>query len=579
MKRNIKNIINIVNIKKRTLFLGIIFSLLGTLASLSLPLILKNIIDSLINKNFNIYLVIFLCSLAIFDIIFAGMSIYLLSKVGEEVVLGLRKKIWLKILNSKSDFFEHNSQGELVSRIMDDTKKLMDIFSTDASDFVTGLFTLIGTVVILMTIDPLLTALIFISIPIIVLIVIPLGKSLYKFSIKIQENNAIASEYIVDRVSNIKLIKMSNTLFEELYSGIELFRNIYKINMNRNKIQSVVLPIITLTITSTIIGIVFFGAFRVINGALSPGALFAFVVYIVQVTGPLITILTFWNKLNTAIGSSDRIIDILNYLEEDNIENIEKDSNYSIDYLALDHINFSIDDTKIIKDFSYIFKKGNFYNLLGYSGSGKTTIFNIICKFITPDTGSLYTNHTNNYNIYAWRENISYVSQDISIINGTLKENILYGVKQSYSDEFLLALLQEIGLKKLLKQLPDGLNTKISKNSSLLSGGEKQRIALLRGCLSDKQILLVDEVSSNVDSKNDFRIYSFLKNHNDNKIIIMITHKLSNINNEDPILLLENGKLIASGLKNEVSKSSSLFKELENYYRGNINNEYLMSQD
>lgn len=570
MFKNIKSIAATVHIDKLSLTFGVLLSLCSTIASLVFPLLLKSIVDALIKNTFSFKYISLLIIVASLDLIFTGLSMYLLAKVGEKVVLNLREKIWKKILDLNLNFFEKNSSGEIVSRLMNDTNLLTEIFSTEVAEFITSIFTIIGTLIILVKIDPLLTSVIIITVPFLAIVLIPLGKFLFKNSKDVQNANANSSKYIVDRINNIRLLKMSDTFEQEINSGNNNFEKIYSTDMRRNKIQSIVTPIIMMILVSTIISIIFLGAYRVIKGNVSPGNLFAFVVYIIQLMPPIITTATFWNKINVALGATNRIYNILNMSGETENNQIEISSNAKnvVYSLKLKNITFIKDKNNIIDNFSYTFEKDNFYNVVGFSGAGKSSLFNLICKFYSPTSGTLYINGKDELPIKEWRNKIAYITQSVNMFEGTLKANLLYGVKETYTDEELLDLLEKVGLKDTVDKLPKGLDTMIARDSFQLSGGEKQRLALLRGILSKKPILLVDEVSSNVDSKNDHMIYEFLKKCNKNRIIITITHKLSNFEDNDHIILLKNGKIIASGNEKYLLENSSLYQELKKYYRG-----------
>lgn len=254
---NIRNILKIVKIDKVMLSIGILFSLLSTIASLSFPILLKNIINDITKNNFTPMSIFMLILIALLDLLFTGISMYLLARVGELVVLNLREKLWKKILNAKFGFFEKNSNGEIISRLMNDTNLLNEIFSTEVAEFITGIFTVIGTIFILIKLDALLTLLIAVNIPFITIIIYPLGKFLFKNSKEVQKANANTSNYILDKLNNIRLIKTSSTLTSEIIGGNNQFKKIYNFDMKRNMVQSIITPIIMLIFVSTIIGMIF----------------------------------------------------------------------------------------------------------------------------------------------------------------------------------------------------------------------------------------------------------------------------------------------------------------------------------
>lgn len=179
-----RDIFKEVEIDKKLLIFGICVSVVSTLASLLMPLLLKNLVDSMINGHFTGEIVMYIIIALVVDVSFAGWSMYLLAKVGEKVVFTLRRKIWSRLLKTEIAYFEQNKPGNLVSHIMDDTRQLMQIFSVDTADFVTGILTLAGTVIILLRIDFILTTLMFVSVPVLILIIFPLGKILFSNSKK-----------------------------------------------------------------------------------------------------------------------------------------------------------------------------------------------------------------------------------------------------------------------------------------------------------------------------------------------------------------------------------------------------------
>lgn len=234
--------------------------------------------------------------------------------------------------------------------------------------------------------------------------------------------------------------------------------------------------------------------------------------------------------------------------------------------LSLKEVSYSVGDNNILDNVSLEFHKGRFYNLIGYSGSGKSTTFKVISKLILPDKGSISLNDKIINDVMEWRKAIALVSQNTEFINGSIRNNILYGVSNDIDNDVVMNLADEVGLSNTINRLPNGLEEKVSSSSSILSGGEKQRIALIRGYLSDKPVLLIDEVSSNVDAKNDHLIYKFLKTHASDRIVITITHKLSNLDDGDDIVIMDNGRVVDMGSRSLLRRKSSIFTELEDYY-------------
>lgn len=522
-----------VKIDKTSLILGIILSVISSIMALQIPLVLKRITDNIaggISRNY----IFMLIGISLIEIISSGLSMFLVALVGEKLEYGLKKLVWKKVLNLKYEYFSKYSSGYISSRIIEDTQKLVDIFSVELAELITSIITVLGVVIILFKMDWILTLCIFGCIPLLFLLLVPTGIYLSKISEKKQNTVAKLSEFIIDRLENIQTIKLSNEENKEVENGEKLFKEVFRKSLSKDKIQAIFLPIADLIITITIISILFIGAYRVINNKMTAGTMIAFSIYIFQLFPAFLTIMNYWNKLSSSIGSNSVVIKILN--ERIFSKNIQHGK---INEVKLLDINVKSKHNQILREINLHLKPGKIYYLIGESGAGKSTLLNIISGIIQPTSGEIKFNNK----LSIPNNKIGYVTQKVNIIKGTIRDNILYGVRDKIGDEQLFENLKKIGLYEKVCNLDQGLDTVISNSSQNLSGGEKQRIAILRVILAEKDILLVDEATSNLDVKNSQKLQNLLVQYSKKKIVVAITHKLEMISNESNVIFMEHGKI------------------------------------
>lgn len=562
-KQGFKKLLKNTNPPKKLLFLGILLTLITTICSLLVPLLLKQQIEN-IENGISTILVIKLIGLTIIEILTMAFSLYTLTIVGQQIVLSLRKKLWKKIINMDIEFHNNNESGKISSRMINDTSVTMNLLSVEFAELFGGILSIVGATCILFFLDIPLTLVLLSSIPIMIILIMPISKALGKLSFIYQEKVSNLSGYITKMASEIRLVKAYQTEEDEYEKGKILIEELYKNGIKKAKIESILVPIMQTVMSITILGIVGFGAYRVSLGYISTGELMAFLLYIFQIVTPIGSIGKFITNYQAALGASERIFNILEKNDE-RIMNQGKNSLSTINgTLEVIDLSFSYGEKPILNNISFKLSPNTTTALVGASGVGKSTLFYLIERFYTPTKGDLKINDVSfkDVSLNDWRKMFSYVSQDIQIISGTIRENIIYGCNYYVDEATLIKVAKQAYCYDFIMSLSDKFETKLGERGINLSGGQKQRIAIARALLRNTPFLLLDEATANLDSESEAHIQKALESLLINRTTVVIAHRISTIENADQIIVLSEGKVSQIGTHKDLIYSNAIYKKL-----------------
>ncbi|WP_242274698.1 ABC transporter ATP-binding protein [Bacillus cereus group sp. BfR-BA-01310] len=559
---SIKKMWKITNPSKIHFISGLVLSIVSSVISLIIPLLIKDIMDEL-STGISFGLISQISILLVLEIIFSAFSLYLLSKVGEEIVKNLRDKLWEKFLKLPVKYYNDNKSGEMVSRITSDTTAIVNIISSEIIDLITSCITLILSLIILFTLDVPMTLVLILVVPITLFIVIPLGEKVYDLSFQEQNKMSQLTAYLSQTLSEIKLVKSYNTELKEAENGKKHFEFLYKNGIKRAKINSILTPVLGTFTTLVLIGVIGFGAWRVDQGLISSGELVAFLLYLFQIMSPFIQMNHFLTSFQEAKGSMKRLFEILEEKEE--VQVVTKTCIESPTQLEFKDVSFRYDEKEnVIEDISFKIKKGSLTALVGPSGSGKSTIFSLIERFYDPTNGDILLDDVSYKNIHVeeWREKFSYVSQDTPIFSGTIRDNILYGKNDKVTDDKLIEIASFANAHEFIAGLSDGYNTQVGERGNQLSGGQKQRIAIARALMRDADFLLLDEATANLDSDSEKQVQKAINTLIHKQTTFVIAHRLSTIVHADQIIVLEDGRITGFGAHEELLGNHEYYQKI-----------------
>lgn len=549
--------------KPSKLMIGIALALsLGTTGvALLVPLFTKNLINDFSVSSLNAERITLLVVAIIVQALASGFSIYLLNRIGQSVVAGIRYQLWKKLLVLPVSYFDDHPSGETVSRMTNDTTVVKGLISEHLSNFVTGIISIVGSMIVLFVLDWKMTLLMFTAIPLSVLILMPLGKKMHKISKGMQDETASFTAVLQQVLTEIRLVKASNAEALEYQNGQKGIQKLFQFGLKEAKIQALIAPLMSLVMMALLVLILGYGGMRVSSGALTAGALVAFIMYLFQIIMPMAQLASFFTQFQKATGATERIISILDSVEEEDAKQPVQNMSQSI---SVDHLNYSYNNgEQVLKDISFNVEAGKVTAIVGPSGSGKTTLFSLFERFYKPQEGSISIGGTsiNDFTLLSWRSQIGYVSQESPIVSGTIRDNICYGIDRDITDEELNQVAKMAYTDQFISELPNGYDTEVGERGMKLSGGQRQRIAIARAFLRNPKILMLDEATSSLDSKSEKVVQQALNHLMKGRTTIVIAHRLSTVIGSDQIIFLEKGKITGSGTHKELYNTHSLYRE------------------
>lgn len=549
--------------KPSKLMIGIALALsLGTTGvALLVPLFTKNLINDFSVSSLNAERITLLVLAIIVQALASGFSIYLLNRIGQSVVAGIRDQLWKKLLVLPVSYFDDHPSGETVSRMTNDTTVVKGLISEHLSNFVTGIISIVGSMIVLFVLDWKMTLLMFTAIPLSVLILMPLGKKMHKISKGMQDETASFTAVLQQVLTEIRLVKASNAEALEYQNGQKGIQKLFQFGLKEAKVQALIAPLMSFVMMALLVLILGYGGMRVSSGALTAGALVAFIMYLFQIIMPMAQLASFFTQFQKATGATERIISILDSVEEEDAKQHVQNMSQSI---SVDHLNYSYNNgEQVLKDISFNVEAGKVTAIVGPSGSGKTTLFSLFERFYKPQEGSISIGGTsiNDFTLLSWRSQIGYVSQESPIVSGTIRDNICYGIDRDITDEELNQVAKMAYADQFISELPNGYDTEVGERGMKLSGGQRQRIAIARAFLRNPKILMLDEATSSLDSKSEKVVQQALNHLMKGRTTIVIAHRLSTVIGSDQIIFLEKGKITGSGTHKELYNTHSLYRE------------------
>lgn len=551
-------------IPKLALSIGLTASLLTTLAGLLVPVLTKNLVDGFSVASLSVPLMIGIGAAFIAQAVINGISIYLLSYVGQKIVARLRERMWVKLIRLPVSYFDKQSSGENVSRVVNDTSVVRELITSHFPQFITGIISIIGAVIILLIMDWKMTLLMLISVPVTIAIMTPLGKQMAKISRGLQNETATFTGSIQQTLSEIRLMKSSTAEQHEETKGLNGIDKLLGFGLKEARITAFIAPIMYLVIMMVIVMIIGYGGMRVANGTMSTGSLVAFLLYLFQIIFPITSFAMFFTQLQKAKGATERIIDILNLPLEEGQHGVEMDiTNKSI---HVKNVSFRYNDEEpVLENVSFDAEPGEMIAFAGPSGSGKTTMFGLLERFYEPTTGEILIGDTpiSQISLTTWRSQIGYVSQESAMMAGTIRENLCYGLEDgsAISDERLWEVTKMAYADEFIQSFPNGLDTEVGERGVKLSGGQRQRIAIARAFLRDPKILMMDEATASLDSQSEGIVQQALTRLMEGRTTFVIAHRLSTIVDADKIIFIEKGQVTGIGTHLELTRSHNLYRE------------------
>ncbi len=553
---------------KKILFFAIIFMIIVAGATTLQAWIMKPLLDKIfIEKDKTLLLLV---AFSLFCISFAkGVASYiqhiLVKYVETYMLINVQRRLFKKIINADLVYFSKFSPGKIVSHFTNDINTLKTSISATLTNVAKEFLSLVFLLALAFYLIPELALVTLFVFPVAIYPVYYLGRKIRKISKKTQIELSVFASQIDETAQGIRVVKAYNAEKFENKRTFQLTETLQKLYKKHIRLDYLTSPLMETLGGIALAVTVYLGGLKAISGEITGGDFFAFITAILSAYKPMKSLSKLNNQVQQGLAAADRLFQLLDKKEK--IVSNEKDSSNLVKngHISFDKVSFAYNEQEIVlSNISFSVKKGETYALIGKSGSGKSTIMNLLLRFYEASDGNIKIDNRQikNYSLYNLREAIAYVSQDIFLFDDSIRANICYGSKKNVSDKKLQEVAEQAEAYEFIKDLEDGFDTKIGHRGGKLSGGQKQRIVLARAFLKDSPILLLDEATSALDPISEQKVQQALEKLKQGRTCIVIAHRLETIKNADKIIILSKGEIIAKGSHKELQRNK-FYNELQ----------------
>ncbi len=546
---------------------GILLGFVASAMTSGVPLVLRELIDKIFTQKNTHYL--FILPFAFF-LLFAlkGLAVffqnYLLRIAALRMVNDVRKSLFGHLLSLPLGYFGREGTGSLMGRVTYDAERLQGGVANTFRDLIQQGFTIVGVLASMFVMSPKLTLFLLVTLPTVLIPIRKTGKKLKTLSRRTQESFGDVNQHLSETLSSIRLIKGVVSEERERENFKKYSDEFVGFQIKTAKYSNLLSPIME-TLGALAAGLaVWIGGYAVIHGTLSFGTLVGFIAAAQMLYQPIKGFAGAQTDIQQSLAAAERMVDIL-AVPEERVHESEKRSVSTLEReIRFQEISFSYPGAtkEALSEISLSVPAGSFVALVGASGSGKSTLANLLPKFYRPTKGEIFWDGIplSEIDSSSLRKIIGFVTQDVILMNQTVRDNLLYGLERAVPEEELVAAARAAYAHDFISALPNGYDTRVGERGIFLSGGEKQRLALARVVLRNPALLILDEATSALDSESEWMVQKALDSIMRGRTTIAIAHRLTTIRQASVVHVMEGGRLIESGTHEELMKTDSRYR-------------------
>ena len=495
--------------------------------------------------------------------LFTWANVYLMSLVNQSIILQLRRDLFKRFLFLPIRFYDKAKTGNLISCITSDVNQVGGSISSAVVSLFRDTFTIIGLTWVIFQREWRLATVSVIILPFAFLPMIKFGKKLRRISFKRQESLGDLSSIIQEGLAGARVIRAFGTEEYEKKRFAEENQRFFRYQIKGVKIDTMMAPLMEFFAGIGIVLIMWYGGYKVIRGTSTPGTFFSFITALIMLYEPVKRLSKVNNVIQKGLASLERLESIEKVKEEPEFKGVRVRIGDLSDGIEFKNVSFAYNETPALKSVNLTIKKGQVVGIVGKSGSGKTTIVNLLLKFYPVTRGVILVDGTDIRDIdtFSMRGIISLVSQDPFLFDDTIKNNIAYG-NPGAPEERIIAAARAAYAYDFIMDLPNGFDTRVGEGGVLLSGGQRQRICIARAFLKDAPILILDEATSSLDSASEAQVKRAIENLMAGRTTVIIAHRFSSLEHAEKIFVLSCGEVVEEGTLEELLAREGEFKYL-----------------
>jgi ATP-binding cassette subfamily B multidrug efflux pump len=526
----------------------------------------KGVPGAKIDFNYIGHVLLILAGLYIISSVFTYMQQYIMAGVAQRTVYKLREEVEAKLARLPLKFFDSRTHGEILSRAVNDMDNISTTLQQSLTQLIISAVTLIGVIILMLTISPLLSLVVLITLPLSLVVTVGIAKRSQRYFAQQQRSLGELNGHVEEMYTGHKIVKA----FGREHNSIEEFNKqndkLYEAGWRAQFVSGVIMPLMMSIGNLGYVFVSVIGGIMVTRGAINIGDVQAFLQYARQFTQPITQLANITNIIQSTIASAERVFELLDEPEEIADETDAKVIEHPEGAVRFEHVKFGYkQDVPLIEDMNIDVRPGHTTAIVGPTGAGKTTLVNLLMRFYDVNGGAILVDGVDIRDLKRGnlRRMFGMVLQDTWLFNGTIRDNIAYG-REGATEEEIVQAAKTAQADHFIRTLPESYNTVLNQEATNLSQGQKQLLTIARAVLADPEILILDEATSSVDTRTEVLIQKAMNELMKGRTSFVIAHRLSTIRDADLILVMNHGSIIEQGTHEELLAKNGFYADLYN---------------